>query len=208
MLKNKTIAIAGTVGVGKSSLAKVLGENIGVQVMYENVDSNPYLKKYYDDFTRWSFHLQIFFLAQRFKSQQSMFSYGQGYIMDRTIYEDLEIFAKMNYDNQSMSEDDWITYKELFEAMVLTPFFKAPDIIIYLDGDINQIIDRIQERARTSELQTDKQYWLDLHSRYQEWISDTKHSKILRLNINDYDINDPKSIDSIIIKINKVLEIS
>ncbi len=206
-IENKTaaIAIAGTVGVGKSTLANKLGELFDFKVMHENVASNPYLDKYYSDFNTWAFHLQIFFLAERFKDQKKMFSYGGGFIMDRSIYEDIEIFAKMNYDKGTMSEDDWDTYKSLFEAMVMSPYFEKPDLIIYLEGNIDHVVKRIKERGRDMEIATDVEYWRELDTRYKQWIDKISDMKVLRLNINQYDVNDEESMRIVTEKIKKII---
>ncbi len=200
------IAIAGTVGVGKSTLTKKLAEKLNLRTSFEKVDDNPYLDKYYKDFKRWGFHLQTFFLAERFKAQKKMFEYGGGFVQDRTIYEDLEIFAKMNHDNQTMSDEDYKTYQELFSAMVYSPYFNPPDIVIYIEGDIEQILQRINERGRQMEIDTDETYWRNLYDRYLNWIDTYTESPLLRVNINDYDVEDEKSIDLIIDKIDSILD--
>ncbi len=203
--KTASIAIAGTVGVGKSTLANKLGELLEFKVMHENVASNPYLDKYYNDFSTWAFHLQIFFLAERFKDQKKMFSYGGGFIMDRSIYEDIEIFAKMNYENETMSAEDWNTYKSLFEAMVISPYFEKPDIIIYLEGNIENVVKRINERGRDMEIKTDINYWRELDRRYKQWIDQINDIKVLRLNIDEYDVHDEQSMHIVIEKIRKIV---
>lgn len=206
-IENKTasIAIAGTVGVGKSTLANKLGEMFDFKVMHENVASNPYLDKYYQDFNTWAFHLQIFFLAERFKDQKKMFSYGGGFIMDRSIYEDIEIFAKMNYEKGTMSQDDWDTYRSLFEAMVISPYFEKPDLIIYLEGDIEHIVSRINDRGREMEIQTDIEYWRELDNRYKQWIDEITDMKVLRLNIDQYDVDNEQSMAIVAEKIKKII---
>ncbi len=203
---NTVIAIAGTVGVGKSTLTKRLAQRLDLKTSFETVEENPYLDKYYNDFERWGFHLQIFFLAERFKAQKKIFEYGGGYIQDRTIYEDLEIFAKMNYDNKTMSEEDYKTYQELFSAMVYSPYFKPPDLVIYIEGELELILDRIKERGREMEISTDVKYWEQLFDRYKNWIDNFNQAPLLRLDIKDYDVNDDKSIDLIIEKINNILK--
>ncbi|MDB8555754.1 deoxynucleoside kinase [Turicibacter sanguinis] len=204
--RDAIITIAGTVGVGKSTLTKKLAETLDFRTSFEKVDGNPYLEKYYQDFNRWSFHLQIYFLAERFKEQKRMFQYGGGFIQDRSIYEDTAIFAQMNYDNGSMSKEDFDTYNSLFNAMVMTPYFPHSNLIIYLEGDIDEIVGRIGTRGRQMEIDTPVEYWYNLHRRYEDWIENFTSAPVLRLNINEYDlVNDEKSIDYILAKIGRVL---
>ena len=88
------ITIAGTVGVGKSTMTKALAEALNFRTSFEKVDTNPYLDKFYEDFEKWSFHLQVYFLAERFKEQKRIFEYGGGFVQDRSIYEDTGILLR------------------------------------------------------------------------------------------------------------------
>ena len=204
---NAVITIAGTVGVGKSTMTKALAEGLNFRTSFEKVDTNPYLDKFYDDFEKWSFHLQVYFLAERFKEQKRIFEYGGGFIQDRSIYEDTGIFAKMHYDKGTMSPTDYETYTNLFDAMVMTPYFPHPDLLIYLEGPIDSIISRIQERGRAMEQQTSNDYWYEMHERYESWINSFNSCPVLRLDINDYDlIEQPSQIEGIIERIGYMLE--
>jgi len=190
---NAVITIAGTVGVGKSTMTNALANALDFRTSFEKVDTNPYLDKFYADFTRWSFHLQVYFLAERFKEQKRIFEYGGGFIQDRSIYEDTGIFAKMHFEKGTMSKVDYETYTSLFEAMVMTPYFPHPDLLIYLEGSIDDIVSRIKERGRPMEQQTPIDYWSEMHHRYEEWINSFSACPVLRININDYDIKDDSS---------------
>ncbi|MBM7663506.1 deoxyadenosine/deoxycytidine kinase [Bacillus mesophilus] len=203
---NAVITIAGTVGVGKSTMTKALADSLGFRTSFEKVDTNPYLDQFYLDFQRWSFHLQIYFLAERFKEQKKIFEYGGGFIQDRSIYEDTGIFAKMHYDKGTMTGVDYETYTSLFDAMVMTPYFPHPDLLIYLEGSIDDILDRIKVRGRTMEQQTPIEYWKEMHTRYETWINNFHACPVLRLNINEYDVlaND-SSIEPIIEKISRMI---
>ncbi|MGO0060596.1 deoxynucleoside kinase [Brevibacillus fluminis] len=193
------ITVGGTVGVGKSTFTRALADLLGFRVSVEKVDGNPYLERFYDDFARWSFHLQIYFLAERFKEQKRMFEYGGGFVQDRSIYEDTGIFAKMLYEQGRMSEDDYQTYTQLFEAMVMTPYFPHPDLLIYLEGSFDEIIDRVHERGRPMEQQTPTQYWQDLFSRYDKWIDSFTACPVLRISIHEYDIlNNSGSVEVVL----------
>ena len=199
---NAVITIAGTVGVGKSTMTNALADALRFRTSFEKVDTNPYLDKFYADFERWSFHLQIYFLAERFKEQKRIFEYGGGFIQDRSIYEDTGIFAKMHYEKGTMSPVDYETYKSLFEAMVMTPYFPHPDLLIYLEGSIDDILERIKLRGRPMEQQTPISYWEEMHGRYENWINNFNACPVLRLNINDYDLfNNPESIEPVVEKI-------
>ncbi len=196
------ITIAGTVGVGKSTMTTKLAENLQFRTSFEKVDSNPYLDKFYNDFEKWSFHLQVYFLAERFKEQKRMFEYGGGFIQDRSIYEDTGIFAKMHFEKGTMSPVDYETYTGLFEAMVMTPYFPHPNLLIYLEGSLDDIVDRIQVRGRPMEQETPSAYWEEMHNRYENWINSFNACPVMRLNINDYDlVKDPTSIDQILERI-------
>lgn len=204
---NAVITIAGTVGVGKSTMTKALADALQFRTSFEKVDANPYLDLFYDDFEKWSFHLQIYFLAERFKEQKRMFEYGGGFIQDRSIYEDTGIFAKMHWEKGTMNNVDYETYTNLFEAMVMTPYFPHPDLLIYLEGSIDDIIERIQERGRQMEQQTPVEYWIEMHQRYENWINTFNGCPVLRLNINDYDLlTDPECSEQIVERIGNFMQ--
>ena len=199
---DSVITIAGTVGVGKSTMTHALAKALDFRTSLEKVDTNPYLDKFYKDFERWSFHLQVYFLAERFKEQKRIFEYGGGFIQDRSIYEDTGIFAKMHYEKGTMTPTDYETYSNLFDAMVMTPYFPHPHRLIYLEGSLDDVVGRIKERGRPMEQETPVSYWEEMHGRYENWINSFNACPILRLNINDYDLmNDETSVEPILEKI-------
>lgn len=203
---NAVITVAGTVGVGKSTLTKGLAKALNFRTSFEKVDTNPYLDKFYSDFEKWSFHLQIYFLAERFKEQKKIFEYGGGFIQDRSIYEDTGIFAKMHYEKGTMNPVDYETYTSLFNSMVMTPFFHHPDLLIYLEGSFDEVLNRIKERGRPMEQDTPIEYWKEMYDRYENWINSFNACPILRLNINDYDLyDDNRSIEQIVQKIAHII---
>lgn len=192
------ITLAGTVGVGKSTLTRILSEALDFKAAFEKVDGNPYLEDYYSDFKTWSFHLQMYFLAERFKQQKRMHEEGLGYVQDRSIYEDVGIFARLQYDEGNMSRRDYETYHSLFEAMVMSPYFPKPDVLIYIDGSFESIMKRIHNRGREMETNTPVSFWENLYERYQDWISQYNESPVLHLDIDYYDCHDPESVKTII----------
>lgn len=203
---DSVITIAGTVGVGKSTMTAALAKALDFKTSYEKVDTNPYLENFYLDFKRWSFHLQIYFLAERFKEQQHIFKSGGGFVQDRSIYEDTGIFAKMHYDNGTMSEIDYHTYTSLFDAMTMTPFFPRPDVLLYLEGSYEDIISRINNRGRQMEKDTPHEYWEELYSRYEKWINEFTECPILRIDIRDYDLmKNAGSVEPVLAQIGEII---
>ncbi|SER42072.1 deoxynucleoside kinase [Salipaludibacillus aurantiacus] len=192
------ITLAGTVGVGKSTLTKALSEALGFKSAFEKVDGNPYLEDYYSDFKMWSFHLQMYFLAERYKQQKRMYEEGLGYVQDRSIYEDSGIFARLQYDQGNMTDRDFNTYSSLFEAMVMSPYFPRPDVLIYIDGSFESIMNRINNRGREMEINTPVTFWEDLYNRYRNWIAEFSESPVLHLDIDNYDCYDPSSLKEIV----------
>ena len=206
---NAVITVAGTVGVGKSTLTSALANHLDFKTSFEKVDGNPYLDQFYKDFERWSFHLQVYFLAERFKEQKRIFEYGGGFVQDRSIYEDTGIFAKMHYDKGTMTPTDYDTYKNLFDAMVMTPYFPHPDLLIYLEGSFEDILDRIQALGRKMEQETPVEYWKEMYERYEHWINNFNTCPVMRVNINDYDLlNHEQSIEPLLERIGKSIQTS
>lgn len=202
--RDKFITVAGNVGAGKSTLTKLVGEKLGFETHFEKVDGNPYLEDFYQDQEKWGFHLQLYFLAQRFKQQKEIHANGLNNIQDRSIYEDVEIFARNLYDNKKLTKRDYITYRDLFNDMV--PYLKKPDLMIYLDGSLDTIVDRINLRGREMEKTVDLEYWANLHNRYEKWIAEYDQSPVLYVNINEVDlINNPEHLDMLCDQIKKVL---
>ncbi|HLR09953.1 MAG TPA: deoxynucleoside kinase [Sporosarcina sp.] len=205
--KDAVITIAGTVGIGKSTMTEALATALGFQTSFEKVDDNPYLDRFYQDFEKWSFHLQIYFLAERFKEQKRIFNMGGGFIQDRSIYEDTGIFAKMHMEKGTMDPVDYETYTSLFEAMVMTPYFPHPHLLIYLDGTLDDVMQRIEKRGRTMEKETPMTYWEEMHGRYERWIAEFDACPVLTLNINDYDLmENPGEIEQIVKKISEKIQ--
>ena len=114
---NQLVSILGVNGVGKTTFINFMSERQGWRPFYESVSDNPYLNDFYGDMKRWSFHLQIYFLHKRFESHLQMTRSNGGVIQDRTIYEDVEIFARNLHDMGNLSNRDWDNYLGLFKTM-------------------------------------------------------------------------------------------
>lgn len=162
------LAIAGNIGVGKTELTTRLSAELGWMAYYEPVIQNPYLDDFYADMSRWSFHLQIYFLSERFKAQVQIGASPLPFIQDRTIYEDAEIFARVLHDQGSMTDVDYRNYTALFH--VLVGFLRKPDLIIYLKASPDVLMERIARRGRASEKSIGKDYIERLNFAYDDWM--------------------------------------
>jgi deoxyadenosine/deoxycytidine kinase len=162
------LAIAGNIGVGKTELTTRLSAELGWMAYYEPVIQNPYLDDFYADMARWSFHLQIYFLSERFKAQVQIGASPLPFIQDRTIYEDAEIFARVLHDQGSMTDVDYRNYTALFH--VLVGFLRKPDLIIYLKASPEVLMQRIARRGRASEKSISQDYIARLNFAYDDWM--------------------------------------
>jgi deoxyadenosine/deoxycytidine kinase len=161
------VALSGNIGSGKTTLTRLLSDRLGCRPYYEAVDENPYLADFYDDMPRWSFHLQVCFLTRRFHHHQQIQSAPHPAIQDRTIYEDVEIFARNLYLQGLMSDRDFGAYMDLYAVM--TPHLRPPDLVIYLRAPVEVLLDRIAARARAFERTIPASYLTQLNDRYDEW---------------------------------------
>lgn len=166
------IAIAGNIGSGKTTLTRMLAARYGWTPKYESVDFNPYLSDFYDDMSRWSFNLQIYFLNKRFKNVVDISKNSETIIQDRTIYEDAKIFAPNLHDMGLMSSRDFDTYSDLFDLMM--SLVKMPDLLIYLKSSIPNLVSQIQKRGREYEKTIRIDYLTGLNERYDKWIDSYK----------------------------------
>jgi len=162
------LAIAGNIGVGKTTLTAKLAEYLGWLPYYERVIDNPYLNDFYSDMSRWSFNLQVYFLSRRFIDQRVISESLEPCIQDRSIYEDAEIFAYILHKQGFMSDRDYDNYCDLFKAM--TDYLRKPDLIVYLQASTWTLISRIRKRGREFEKRITSEYLFDLNEAYERWV--------------------------------------
>lgn len=164
---NKFIAVAGNMGVGKTSMVEFLCQRYGFQPVYEPYMDNPYLDDFYRDMPAWGFHSQLYFLTHKFRLHMQLHSRTSTVIQDRTIYEDAEIFCTNLYKTKNLSPRDYQTYMELYETM--RKALQPPDLMIYLRCSVKAIRTRIKRRGRESEQKIPIDYLKRLNTLYEDW---------------------------------------
>lgn len=177
------VGIAGNIGVGKTTLTDIIAERFNWKPFYESVIDNPYLNDFYADMKRWSFNLQIYFLSKRFETHKRMTEGDFSAVQDRTIYEDVEIFAYNLHEMGNMSTRDYNNYRDLFRIM--TSYLEKPDLIIYLKASTDTLISRIRKRGREFEKRISPEYLHQLNVAYERWIKRAQDS--INIHIVDAD---------------------
>lgn len=194
--EKRFVAIAGNIGAGKTSLTESLAQHFNWTAYFESVDGNPYLSDFYEDMRRWSFNLQVYFLSTRFRHHKEMLTSEGGLIQDRTIYEDVEIFAKNLHKMGLMSERDFSNYQALFEEMV--SFLRPPDLLIYLRAQVPTLVRQIQKRGRDYESTIRIDYLERLNELYESWIDRYPFQKLI-IDTDDLDfVNDKEDLGTVI----------
>ena len=163
------IGIAGNIGSGKTTLTRMLSEHYGWTPKYESVDVNPYLEDYYKDIPRWSYNLETYFLAQRFKDVLEISGSPDVIVQDRTLMEGVNIFVVNNHEQGNLSDRDYDTYMQLYRLMI--SMAGTPDLLIYLKASVPHLVDNIRRRGRDFEQGMTLDYLQGLNIHYESWIS-------------------------------------
>lgn len=189
-LRNKNepkhfIAVAGNIGVGKSTLVGLLSARLSWSPFYEPVGENPYLADFYADMTAWAFQSQIFFLTRRLLAHRALVDHPTSAIQDRSVYEDAEVFAYNLFMQGNMAERDYRTYRDLY--LVLTQFLPPPDLVVYLRASVETLQERIAQRGRDYERRIEPEYLHQLNELYQAWIDTFTLCPVLTVPSDDLD---------------------
>jgi deoxyadenosine/deoxycytidine kinase len=195
-MMNKFITIAGNIGAGKSTLVYMLSQRLRWEPFFEPVANNPYLADFYTDMATWGFHSQVYFLSHRLRVYSDLAKSKASVILDRSLYEDAEIFAHNLFKRGVMDKRDYETYESLYQSLV--SFLPTPDLMIYLRASTETLIDRIKKRGRDYEKTISPEYLAQLNESYESWISNFSLCPVLTIPSDNLDfVSMPKHMDLI-----------
>jgi deoxyadenosine/deoxycytidine kinase len=200
----KFIAVAGNIGVGKSTLVTLLCERLDWQPFYEPEAENPYLADFYQDMDAWAFHSQIFFLTHRLRAHRQLIDHPTSAVQDRSVYEDAEVFASNLYHQGRINERDFQSYWDLYQ--VLSQFLPPPDLVVYLRASVPTLMERIQNRGRHYESRISPEYLGQLNQLYESWIGNFSLCPVLTIPADDLDyVANSKHLDLVVRKVQEKL---
>jgi deoxyadenosine/deoxycytidine kinase len=179
------VAVAGTIGAGKTSLVAWLVKRYGLEPFYEPNDENPYLADFYKDMKAWGYHSQVFFLSHKLKLHQELLASNRPAVIDRTIYEDAEIFARSLKNQRYIAARDWAVYERLYEGIKKT--LRPPDVLVALTCSLGATKKRIQRRGRAMESAIPDAYLRRLHRLYEDWFERYDLGPIVKIDTTDLD---------------------
>ena len=196
----KFITIAGNIGAGKSSLVEKMSQQLNWQAFYEPVAHNPYLADFYNNMPAWGFHSQVYFLTHRLRVYHDLRECSNSVILDRSLYEDAEIFARNLYLNGNMAERDYQTYKALYQSLL--NFLPTPDLVIYLRASVKTLQQRIHLRGRDYERYINSEYLAQLNQAYESWITSFSLCPVLTVPADNLDfVSRPQHMNLILSKV-------
>ena len=188
------IAIEGTIGVGKTSLAKILGERLEAKLILEEFEENPFLVDFYKNAERFAFQTQLFFLLSRYRQQQELQQtdlFTKALISDYMFIKD-RLFAALNLNDKEMG-----LYNSV--ARILEKNVSSPDMVIFLQSDTDRLMLNIKKRGREYEKSIDWKYIDALNQIYNEFFFRYDKSPLLIINTNDIDfVNNKTDLEEII----------
>jgi deoxyguanosine kinase len=182
MKQSRFIAVEGCIGVGKTTLARMLAERYKGRLILEPVEENPFLENFYKDSQKWAFQTQLYFLFNRYKQ---LYDFRQGDLFSATtvsdyIFEKDRIFAYLNLTDQELE-----LYEKIFG--LLNPIPVKPDLVIYLQARLDVLVNRVRRRDRTCERPLKTAYLERLVEAYNEFFFRWKETPLLVINTNDLD---------------------
>ncbi len=158
------IVVEGPIGVGKTSLTRLIAPELGASLNLEVVEENPFLAPFYGDPERFGFNVQVFFLLSRFKQLQSLV---QENLFDSSVVSDYLFDKDFIFASMNLRDAEFDLYRDLYAQ--LKPRLRTPDLTVYLRADTDLLLERISKRGRSFERGMDPEYLKTLNHHYNEY---------------------------------------
>jgi len=191
------IAIEGVIGAGKTSLAQMLTDKLGGNLIMEKFEENPFLPKFYDDNERFAFQTQIFFLLSRYKQQQQLYQTDlfHRFLISDYIFEKDKIFAYL-----TLADDELKLYETLIQSIEHN--IPTPDIVVYIQSSVERLMSNIKKRGRDMEKNMSEQYIRDLNEAYNYFFFRYKAAPLLIVNASNIDfVNNEEHFNELVYEI-------
>ena len=200
------ITVEGPIGVGKTSLSKIISETFEFHLLKEIVDENPFLNKFYEDINEWSFQTEMFFLCNRYKQLNDT---KKLILANKPVAADYHIFKNLIFAKRTLQSSEFHKYKDIYQ--ILTMDMIRPNIVIYLYASVDTLMKRIAMRGREFEKMISKDYMEQLVADYHEFISafEQEHPDIpvIRFNGDDMDfVQNTEDLQEILNTVKETLE--
>jgi len=174
-MKYKFITVEGNIGAGKTTLAQMLQKEFGANLILEQYADNPFLPKFYVNKDKYSFPLELSFLAERYKQLKHMLNTGDlfhQYLISDYLFLKSKLFARVN-----LYEDEYKLYETIFD--IIYPNLPEPDLVIYLHAPLSRLKKNITQRNRTYEQNIPDDYLIDLQNAYLQLIKSNKFRSLI-----------------------------
>ncbi len=202
MQKNVFIAIEGVIGVGKTTLARLVQAEFKADILLEVFEENPFLARFYQDRKRYGFQTQIFFLLSRFHQQHDAVpaALARGNLISDYTFDKNQIFARLNIEG-----DELIMYESVHEIMATK--IPRPDLVVYLRAEVDVLMERIALRDRSYERAMEREYIASLSRAYDQFFSHYSAAPVLKIATDRLDIvHRPQDLDYVVACIRRELD--
>jgi deoxyadenosine/deoxycytidine kinase len=173
------VAVVGSIGVGKSTLVRLLGERADWTLIPEPVEENPYLSGAYADLEGLALRVQAFYLGGRTRQHMKALEVRGPAVQDRCLYEDTEVFARTYHELGAFNSTDLMTLENLYEA--LADLLPRPDLLVYVHAPLGVTMKRIAQRGRDFEQSMDAKLIVRLTANYERWIDDQRWAPVVKV---------------------------
>jgi deoxyadenosine/deoxycytidine kinase len=182
MKSARYIVVEGPIGVGKTSLARLLAEELNARAIFEHVEENPFLKRFYDEPGAYAFQAQLFFLLSRYRQQRQLAQqdlFNQSTVADYLFAKD-QIFAQINLDG-----DELALYRQMFN--LLDARLPKPDLVVYLQARSDVLMERLRKRDRDYERRITSEYVQRIADAYRDFFFYYEETPLLVVDVSAVD---------------------